>query len=438
MIIMKFGGSSVADAEHIKRVFNIVKSYLDKKPLVVVSAHKGVTDELLDLAQGALRGEIDTSQIRRRHLGIISDLKLEAKLINKLLDDLEVLLKGVSLVKELTPRTLDYVASFGERFSSRIIAEYFTSQGISAQAFDSFDIGLITDDNFGAAMPLPEADELMKTAVSKIKKVPVVTGYIGKTRSGEITTLGRNGSDYSASIVGAAIDAEEIQIWSDVDGVLTADPSIIPAAKLLEEMSFDEASELAYYGAEVLHPATMLPAIKKNIPVRVLNTFKPDSNGTLIVPTLKRKSPGVKSIVYKEDQYILHIKTPRMFLRHGFMAKVFNVLADHKISINMVSTSEVSVSLTIDIAKNLDSAIEELEDLGEVTVEKDKALVCAVGEGQKGTIGIASSIFTATKNAGVNVIMISQGASEINVAFVIDNKDITKTVKALHKQFFEK
>src|SRR3989304_4059822 len=225
MIICKFGGSSVGDAKHIRTVFDIVKGYLSKKPIVVVSAHKGVTDELIKVAEWALNGKSKLDGIRHRHATILSELGLPTDIIDERFAELDALLRGITMVKELTPRTLDYVLSFGERLSSRIIAAYFNKAGIPAEQYDAFDIGMLTDDNFGGATPLPEADTLIKQNIEKIKKLPIITGYIGKTRSGDVTTLGRNGSDYTASIIGAAINADEIQIWTDVDGVMTADPS---------------------------------------------------------------------------------------------------------------------------------------------------------------------------------------------------------------------
>ena len=442
MIICKFGGSSVGDAKRIRTVFDIVKGYLSKKPIVVVSAHKGVTDELIKVAESALDGKSGLDGIRHRHATILSELGLPTNLIDDRFAELDTLLRGITMVKELTPRTLDYVLSFGERLSSRIIAAYFNKAGIPAEQYDAFDIGMLTDDNFGGATPLPEADALIKQSIEKIKKLPIVTGYIGKTRSGDVTTLGRNGSDYTASIIGAAINADEIQIWTDVDGVMTADPSIIPDAKPLDTMTFEEASELAYYGAEVLHPATIVPAIKKGIPVRVLNTFRPDAKGTIITdgkrisPSAKRNGT-VKSIVYKEDQYIVNITTSRMLMGYGFLAKIFNIFAIHKIVVNMVATSEVSVSVTVEKLDGLDIASKELSTFSDVSVEKEKAIICVVGEGLRDTSGVAGDIFSALKAANVNILMISQGASKINCAFVIENRDIKKCVEALHNKFFK-
>ena len=437
MIVMKFGGSSIADAGHIRAVGEIVKSRTNRKPVVVASAMKGVTDSLFSLADEALKGGTPgLGKLDARHRECLSALGLDPDLLKSELAELSVLLKGISLVRELTPRTLDYVASFGERLSTRIIAAFFTRTGVPAEQHDAFDIGLLTNDEFGAAQPLPESDDEIKRHLTAMKGVPVVTGYVGKTRAGDITTLGRNGSDLTASLLGAAIDAEEIQIWSDVDGIMTADPRLVPAARPIGNLTFDEAGELAYYGGRVLHPATITPAVRKHIPVRCLNTFKPDQPGTTILVDPKGPAPGVKSIAHNLHNLMLTITTPRMLQGHGFLARIFDIFGRHKISVDMVSTSEVSVSVTLDSSRNLDAAVEELREFARVNVEKDKAIVCVVGEGLRAIPGVAGDIFHALKEAAVNVLMISQGASKINVAFVVDDADCGKAVQALHGKFF--
>ncbi len=435
MLLMKFGGTSVGDAERIRNVFEIVSAAKAKHPVVVASAHKGVTDLLFDAARTAATGTVKAQKIREIHQRILTDLGLDVGLLDKFLSEVEVLLKGISLVRELTPRTLDYVASFGERMSTRTLAEYFNRQGYPAVAVDAFDLGLLTDSNFGNASPLPEGDALMLQNIKKYDRLPIVTGYIGKDKNGDITTLGRNGSDYSASIVGAAIDAEEIQIWTDVDGVMTADPRLVKDAKPIDVMSFDEASELAYYGGKVLHPYTLIPAVRKGIPVRVLNTFKPSAKGTVVL-----REPAVegvvKSIAYKRNLYLINIVSTRMLYRAGFMSEIFETFGKHQIVIDMIATSEVSVSLTVDSDRNLEPAIQELSEFAEVTVEPEKAIVCVVGEGMRSASGIERDVFDAMKQAGINVQMISQGATRINLAFLIENKEVPSAVAALHDMFF--
>jgi aspartate kinase len=437
MIVMKFGGSSVNGADRVRQVIQIVRSHADRKPVVVVSAFRGVTDDLLKLAHDAVQGGLaGIERIQERHFDAIDKLDLDRGLIRDNLSELSVLLRGVSLVKELTPRSLDYVASFGERMSSRIVAAAFRKAGVPASQHDAFDVGMITTDDFGEANPLPEAEMELKRHLSKIKEIPIVTGYIGKTPNGDITTLGRNGSDYTATILGAALGAEEIQLWTDVDGVMTADPNLVSNARSLEILSFDEASELAYYGGRSLHPYTLLPAIRRNIPIRVLNTFRPESRGTTIVAHAETGRKGVKSIAYKRRQYIIHVSSARMLQAHGVLNRIFEIFARHEIVINVVSTSEVSVSVTTDSPRNLDKAIQELSGHFEVSVEKEKAIVCVVGEGLKTLPGLAGDVFGAMKDAGVNVDMISQGASKINLAFVINSSDVTAAVQALHARFF--
>jgi aspartate kinase len=437
MIVMKFGGSSVANAEKIRHVIDIVRGRLPRKPLVIVSAFRGVTDDLFRLGEQAVQGTAPSIEpVRKRHQEALRELGLDGAMLDPLLSELETLLKGVSLVKELSPRSLDYIVSFGERLSSRVIAAAFVKAGIPAEQHDAFDLGLLTTDEHGSAQPLPEADAEILAKVAKLTKLPIVTGYIGKTKSGSITTLGRNGSDYSATIFGAGVNAEEIEIWSDVDGIMTADPRLAPNAKPIEALTFAEASELAYYGGKVLHPATITPAVRKGITVRCLNTFKPDHPGTIIVAETKGRGPVIKSIAHNLKNVILTISAPRMLQGHGWLARIFEVFARHKVSIDMVSTSEVSVSVSVDSHRNLDLALEDLRKFSDVAVEKDRCIVCVVGDGIRNTPGIAGDIFQALKEGQVNVLMISQGASKINVAFVVEDADAQKAVQALHRKFF--
>jgi aspartate kinase len=437
MIVMKFGGSSVSDADRIRRVAGIVRARLKERPVVVVSAMRGITDDLLALAQEALGGdERRLEKIRQRHLKTCGELGVDPAILQDNLNELAVLTKGISLVKELTPRTLDYVAGFGERLSVRMIASAFSKLGLPAAAHDAFDVGMLTDDNFGGAMPVPEAFDELRRLIPTGGPTPVITGYIGKSRRGDLTTLGRNGSDFTASIVGAALRVAEIQIWTDVDGVMTADPTVVPEARPIDRMTFQEASELAYYGGRVLHPSTIAPAIERNISVRVLNTFKPEHPGTLVVAEDPGRPAGPRAVAHKKNQIVVSITTPRMLMGHGFLARIFEVFGRHKIVINMVSTSEVSVSVTTDSPERLEAAVRELRQFAEVTAEPDRAIVCVVGEGLRTTPGIAAKVFGAVREAGVNVLMISQGASKINLAFVVTNEDAHPTAAALHRAFF--
>ncbi len=437
MIVMKFGGSSVSDAARIERVVGIVRKRLRQKPILVVSAFRGVTDELLALAREARGGRLARLDgVEARHREAAAALGVPAAAIEPLLKDLRELARGISLLREASPHALDRAASFGERLSARLIAAAFEKAGIPAQACDAPALGLVTNDRFGCADPLPEAEAALRRGLARVKALPVVTGFIGRTKNGEITTLGRNGSDYSATILGAAAGCSEVQIWSDTDGVMTADPRIAPKALPLERLSFAEAGELAYYGGKVLHPHTLVPAIRKKIPVRVLNTFKPDHPGTRILAG-RAAEAGVKSIAFKRGQIIVTVASPDMLMRHGFLARIFEVFARHEISLNMVTTSEVSVSMTVDTPRHLDAAARELSREFQVKIEPKKAVICAVGEGIRSTPGVAASVFGAIKRAGINVLMISQGASKINVAFIVEEKDVERSVRALHRQFFE-
>ena len=440
MIVMKFGGSSVAGAEKIRRVAEIVKTRLARKPVLVVSAFRGVTDDLLALARESLAGDASRLEaISRRHREAAAELGVDAAPLEPLLEELAALSRGVSLLQELTPRTLDRVASFGERLSCRLIAAAFAKAGIPARPVDAFAAGLLTDERFGAAAPLPEAAEAIRGAFAGFGELPVVTGFVGRTRAGEITTLGRNGSDYSATILGAALGAEEIQIWSDTDGIMTADPRLVPDARPLSDLSFAEACELAYYGGKVLHPHTLVPAMAKDIPVRVLNTFKSDHPGTLIVARPARAAAGapvLKSIAFKRRQLIVSASSPRMTSGPGFLARIFAAFARHEIDVDMLATSEVSVSATTASERNVERAVAELSAEFEMTVERGQAVICAVGDGLQSVPGVAADVFTAVREAGVNVRMISQGASKNNVAFVVDDADVERAVRGLHARFF--
>ncbi len=438
MIVMKFGGTSLGDADRVKTAGEIIQKYAAKNPLVVVSAHGHVTDRLDELTRAALAGNFDTAAIRDAHAQILDGLDLAPDLVDALVGELCELVRGIALVKELTPRTYDYVVSFGERCSSRIVAAHLCSLGLDAEAADAYDIGMITDSHFGGARPLLESEKAIRKAVAKSGKLLVVTGYIGKNEDGEITTLGRGGSDFTATYIGAAIGAEEVQIWTDVDGIMTANPALVPTARPIEEVSFEEASELAYYGAQVIHPSTMIPAIKKDIPVRVLNTYRLDYPGTRIMRQINNGQDPVKAIVYKKNITLIHIVSTRMLLHHGFMASLFEIFNRHRIVIDMISTSEVTVSLTTDTRTHLPEALDEIAQFAAATSYENKTIVCVVGQGMERATGTPYRIFSALKAMEIDVQMISQGASKINFAFLVDDVDCERAVQALHTEFFER
>jgi len=436
---MKFGGSSVKNAERISNVAGIIKSRLDKNPVVVVSALGGITDMLIETADNAFEGK-DTdkllNEIKERHHSTLRDLGLGETLVDGDLKEFEDLINRIKSVKEVTLETMDHVQSFGERMSSKIVAAHLTKIGIEAEAHNAYDVGFVSNDDYGNAEPLEETEKKLREHLSNKKAVPVITGFIAKNKAGKITTLGRGGSDYTAAIVGAALNSEEIQIWTDVNGVMTTDPKIVKEAKTIPEISFDEASELSYFGAKVLHPKTIIPAVEKNIPVRVLNTYEPDNKGTVILKDAATEKGIAKAIACKKDVILMNIVSLRMLNAHGFLAKVFDVFAKYGKSVDMIATSEVSISLTVNDDKNIDKIADELRKIADIKIEKDKSIIGLIGEGMKKTPGIAGKLFSVLGENNINIEMISQGSSEINIGFMIKSEDAEKTVRLLHKEYF--
>jgi aspartate kinase len=451
MIVMKFGGTSVQDAAAINRVAEIVSGRMDHEPVVVVSAMASVTEALLSVAQVAKERRVDAAlaginELRERHLttarGLLAQSHespldaVEREIQNQFLE-LENLVRSVATLGELTTRSQDAIVSFGERLSSAIVAEAFRSRGIPAELVDSRGF-IITDDCFSRATPdMQETTRRTRDAlgpVIKAARVPVVQGFIGSTADGVTTTIGRGGSDYSAALIGAALGAESIEIWTDVDGLMTADPRVVPNARRIRVISFAEASELSYFGAKVLHPSTVLPAVERGIPVHIYNTNNPNCEGTLIVATPRPSRNLIKSIAFKRGVTIVNVTSTRMLLAYGFLRTIFEVFDRHQTSVDVVTTSEVSVSMTLDNTDRLDAIKRDLSGIGEVTVEREKAIVCVVGDNLKFTPGVAARLFQAIENTNVN--MISQGASEINLTFVIDESEVERVVRRLHDEFF--
>ena len=324
---------------------------------------------------------------------------------------------------------------------AKIVAAKLSKDGLPARAYNAWDIGMITDGHFGHAEPLASSYALIKEAIATINEVPVITGFIGKTEAGDVTTLGRGGTDYTASIIGAAIGAEAIQIWKDVDGIMTTDPRIVPEARVVPELAFEEACELAYFGAKVLHPKTIMPAMKAHIPVEVRNTFKPELPGTTIVSTFAErayKSATLEALTIKRRVRMLHIRSPEFFEGSGLMARVFSVLENRRISVDVIATSVASVSLTFEHDGHLEEIAQELSNIGEVSIEADKAIICAVG-GSVNAAGVAGRMFSVLGKAGVaiSVEMISQAAGGISITFVVDEKDAEQAVKVLHEEFID-
>lgn len=441
VIVMKFGGTSVGSAESIRQVVEIVKASQSRNPVVVVSAFSGVTDMLLASTSRALDRSFSAKGINKavadRHRGVIEELGLKDGIISEELAELEHVLFGISLIRELTPRTKDYVASFGERLSSRIVAAYARKAGLNAQAFNAYDLGVVTDGSFGNAEILPDTYPAIAAAVKSIPAgvIPIVTGFIGKTGQGEVTTLGRGGSDYSAAIFGVACDAEEIQVWTDVDGVMTADPRIVPSARTVDAVSFEEASELAYFGAKVLHPKTILPALNKEIPVRVLNTFNPSGTGTLILKNVTRNG-HVTAITSKSDIYVININSARMLLAYGFLHHVFRLFDEFRIPVDMIATSEVNVTVTVEDKFDISGLLGKLREFATVTILSDRASISIVGNGIRLTPGLGSKIFSIFGRMGINVEMTTQSYDALTETLVIKEDRLEEAVRTLHGEFF--
>jgi aspartate kinase len=452
LVVMKFGGTSVEDAAAIGRTAAIVFGRVasGKSPIVVVSAMAKVTDQLLRAAAAAAEGDRTgalaiSSRLRARHRDTSAELVKDKatitaliQLIDDTFDALDEVLRGLSAIRELTPRISDQIVSYGERLSSRIVAAAFCERGVDAAHIDAREI-IVTDSEFQKAAPLDDVVE--KRATEKLKpllaqgKVPVMGGFIASNEEGLTTTLGRGGSDYTGALVGGALDAETIEIWTDVDGIMTADPRVCPDALRVRVISFEEAAELAYFGAKVLHPATILPAVKKNIPVLVLNSRNAACEGTRIISVAPHCQSPFKSIALKRKLTIIDIVASRMLMTHGYLSKMFAVFDKHKCPVDMVSTSEVSISLTVDSNSSLPEIAADLSKMADVKYEGKKALVCMVGEDIRGQNGIAAQVFNAIRH--INVRMISQGASEINMSFMIDEDDADEAVRSLHAAFFK-
>lgn len=446
---MKFGGTSVEDAGAIRNLTDIVRKEVPRRPVVVVSACAGVTNQLLQTAALASHGKKEEAlnnvvAIESRHKKIVKDLfdgdtqKFLNRHFARIAEELAALVNGVAVLGELTPRSLDTFAAYGETMSSFIIHHYLETQKLKSFWVDARSF-MKTDEHFTkAAVQFDAAGQKLKEIVlPKVHNgyVVMTQGFIGSSSQGITTTIGRGGSDYSAAIIGALLDAEDIQIWTDVDGILTADPSVVQDAKKIKVMSFNEAAELVYFGARVLHPETILPAVRKNIPVHVLNSKNPVSTGTKIVAKPKiDKRCVVKSIAYKEGITLIGIVSTRMFLAHGFLENVFDVFHKYETVVHTVATSEVSVTVTVDNVKNLSNIVRELKHFSTVTVTDKKAIVCIVGDNLRNSPGLAVKMLSPITD--VNINMISQGASEINFSFVIDEEHVDDVVRRLHKELF--
>ena len=447
-VVMKFGGTSVGDAEAIGRlVRHVTSAHKQGGVVVVVSALSKVTDRLLHLASLAAAGDEEAitagvSELIERHAAVAHDVVKDpdalVALITGELAELRNLLHAVATLRDASPRTRDAIAAFGELLSSRIVEGACASEGLPAAWADPRRV-LITDDTFGAALPLIEetgaaAARHLQPALDE-GRIPVVGGYVGATSGGVTTTLGRGGSDYSAAIVGATVGAREIQIWTDVDGMMTADPRVVSATHVVPRLSFEEASELAYFGAKVLHPSTILPAVAKAIPVRILNSRRFDGGGTLITAESPMDEP-LAALACKRHVTVVDITSSRMLMAHGFLRRVFEVFERYRTAIDVVSTSEVSISVTIDDDRKLRELMEELSTFADVRVEREMAILCAVGDGLRRDARLASRILGSLEQFPLR--MVSQAASRRNVTVVLQDAVAGAAMAHLHDTFFRR
>ncbi len=442
---MKFGGTSVESAEAIARTAGIVAARRASgvQPIVVVSALAKITDQLLLAATTAARGEREpalqiTARLLARHETAARELSVDGGWLLAEFAALDEILRGLAAVGELTPRIQDMIVSHGERLSSRLIADVFAA----SSALDGIHVDarkcIITGAEHTRAVPDDTriTEQLRKYVLphAEAGRTVVMGGFIGATEAGATTTLGRGGSDYTGALVGAGIGAEAIEIWTDVNGIMTTDPRIVPGALRVRSISFEEAAELAYFGAKVLHPATILPAVKQNIPVLVLNSRNPTNEGTRIQALAPPCRNPVKSIAAKRRLTIVDVVASRMLMTHGYLKAIFDIFDKHRCVVDMVSTSEVSVSLTVDSNEALPAIATDLSKLADVKYEGRKALICLVGEDIRGHSGVAARLFNAIRH--INVRMISQGASEINMSFMVEEDDADEAIRSLHQEFF--
>jgi len=448
MIVMKFGGTSVKDVAAVQRLIGIVRR--DPRPrVVVVSALSKVTDALLETGRLAEAGDANGAReavraLHRRHVdmaALVSPPNRRAELVaatDALFAELDAIVHALAVVEEVTPRSADAIVAFGELASSRIVAAALEDAGIPARFVDARKV-LVTDAAHGAAQPdRPATEERLGSLVRPLVDggvVPVLGGFIGSTAGGLTTTLGRGGSDYSAALFGAALAAEEIQIWTDVDGMLTADPRVVGAPRVVPRLSFDEASELAYFGAKVLHPSTILPAVGLGIPVRILNSHRPEAKGTLITAQADGGVAGPVAIACKRGVTRIDIASSRMLMAYGFLRRVFEVFERFRTPVDVVTTSEVSVSVTIDDRRALDGIVGELRAFADVSCDDGMAIVCAVGERLRGDAQLATRILGALE--GLPLAMVSQGGSRTNITVVLPDALVKEAMESLHRRFFE-
>jgi aspartate kinase len=461
-IVMKFGGTSIASGKNIRHVARLIADHVSQgyRIVMVVSALEGITDKLIEVAKEARNGNSNyihefKQKLLKEHLVVakkaIQKERLQQEIeqiLKTLVDELEKVLTGIVYVGELTSRSKDYVLSFGERLSASIVMGALRDLELNAKYYTGGEIGIVTDSNFGEAKPLMNVTKhQVKEKIEPLLEksiIPVVTGYIAATQDGETTTLGRGGSDYTTTIIGAALTANEVWIWTDVDGLMTSDPKIVPTAKMLPELSFKEATEMTIFGAKAMHPRALEPAMEESIPVRIRNVFNPENSGTLIVENQKtRLGGGVKAITLVREVALVNVSGAGMVGSPGTAAKVFDVIGRVNINVLMISQSVSEANISFVIQRSLlEKAVSTLEIallgrglIHEVTAEDDVCVVAVVGAGMNGTPGVASRLFTAVARKGINIRMIAQGSSELNISCIVKETDGEKAVQAIHEEF---
>ena len=444
MIVLKFGGTSVKNGDKIEKVLDIALSQIDRAPVLISSAMGKTTNIIEEIIEYAVDSAKEkafhlTEEIKNYHLRTTEQLLTGGILESAHVDILELMsqfssfVKGLSLLHECSPRSRDALLSFGELLSTRIIASRAIERGIKTELLDSRNL-IKTDENFNAAIPdMAETEKAVKERVNPVPgKLIITQGFISSTQNNVTSTLGRGGSDYSATIIGSILSAEEVQIWTDVDGIMTSDPRIVKGAKTIKSITYSEAGELAFFGAKVVHPATIQPAVRQKIPVLVKNSLNPDAAGTAILPEVEDR--GVKAITGKESITVVSITSSKMLNAFGFLKNIFTIFDRYKTSVDLISTSEVSVSMTIENPERVDEIVRELENMGLVTVEYNKAIICLVGQELWKDSIFVSRVFSSLN--GTPIRMISLGASDTNLSIVVPEDKLNETIQSLHDQFF--
>jgi aspartate kinase len=436
MIVMKFGGSALQTANRICDVVSIVRRHLNEQPVLVLSAMGTTTDDLIEAGHRAVQQKDAHLPIEKFHRDIIEQLGLPSTLIDSLFCELASLLHRIFFCKELTPQTYDDLLSYGERCSVRVFSAYLDKQGISASPFDAWDVGILTSSDHTQAEILPETYEKVPLAFQKMKcDIPVITGFIGKDQSGKITTLGRGGSDLTASVIGRAIMANEVQLWKDVSGILVADPRLVPDAKSLGQLSFVDAAELARFGAEVLHPTSIWPVMNMAIPVRVRSFQEPDHPGTLIESCSSQGKERVVAIAHKSHQVLAHITPLRMVNQFAFLTSVFQVFNERKLPAHVIAATHNSVSITFEKYNSLSLLQDALQQIATTTIEHSKSTVSLIGT-QNSSPEFFEAVMHVLNSEGITTQMISYGISNCNITLVINDDEVQRCVEILHQKFF--